>query len=204
MVDFEVAAVNLALASLKHNIALISDTRWATPSCQVPPPTHHPWQPALSHVRAAPQALQEILANVQHEIKLLDIQNQSLDSHDLENLMHFYPSIQASYKEHVELLRLALPTVMQIHDQYLLMHLIGCTADIEVCSLAVPPPPARPRVRAIWAPYPDPHPNPRHPHPGYARWDSPVPTLFWSKFRGSATSGCSPVPMPSRTLTLTP
>ena len=42
MVDFEVAAVNLALASLKHNIALISDTRWATPSCQVPPPTHHP------------------------------------------------------------------------------------------------------------------------------------------------------------------
>jgi len=43
-INYESGAVNTALASLKHNMALITDTRWAMPSCQ---------------------ALQEILTNVQ-------------------------------------------------------------------------------------------------------------------------------------------
>ena len=92
-------------------MTLITDTKWATSSCH---------------------ALQEILTHVQHEIKVLDIQNQGLDSHDLENLTLFYPGIRESFSEHVHSLRVALPTVMQVHDQYLLMHLVGRIADVEV------------------------------------------------------------------------
>ena len=88
MIAKELTSVTTALASLTHNMSLIMDKEWALPSCK---------------------ALEEIMTNIQHELKLLELQTDALDSHDLENTMLFYPMIQDTWKEHVEVHRIWPP-----------------------------------------------------------------------------------------------